>query len=221
MPLKMKIEAERLYFISDMHFFHRNIIKYCPDREPFGAQLYSLDDMHNDMIKHWNSTIGDNDVVVNLGDMFFNEDTYERPIEILKQLKGNMIWIKGNHDYSKCYKQIQRKIDFHIPVLKLHNHLNFQSQYLPDMAEITVLDPEMDNKKQVIVVSHYPMRTWNYSRHTSWHLYGHEHGKIAPHSPVCGDIGIDSPDFHPRGIFAPTSYQKIKEILTRNALQRK
>lgn len=224
MPLKVRIESDKLYFISDMHFFHRNILSYSPERKQFrlkdDVSAYTLEEHHEDLIATWNTTVGKDDFVVNLGDMFFNQNQFELPGEILEQLNGNMIWIKGNHDQSRMYRQIQRKIHSRYPVLKYHDGVMNGSQNLPDMAEILVLDKEMDTGTQMIVCTHYPMRSWNHSRHGSWHLYGHEHGRFTPQSIVCGDVGIDSEDFREKGSFHPISYEDIKLTITKNALKR-
>jgi len=74
------------WFISDHHFGHANIIKYC-DR-PF----QTVEEMDTFMIKQWNNTVGPYDIVYFLGDMSFN------PEKIIPLLNGNIIFIKGNHD---------------------------------------------------------------------------------------------------------------------------
>ena len=78
------------YFISDTHFGHDNVIRFC-DRPYINA-----DDMDAKLIDNWNSVVTDKDVVYILGDMFFR-NSYD-PKVILKQLKGRKHLIIGNHD---------------------------------------------------------------------------------------------------------------------------
>jgi calcineurin-like phosphoesterase family protein len=59
---------------------------------------------------------------------------------------------------------------------------------------------------QLIVVSHYPMRTWKNSNHGSWNLHGHSHGKLLPLFNQL-DIGIDSHNYF------PLSFDEIKKIM--------
>ena len=78
------------YLISDTHWGHSNIIKYT-DR-PFN----DVDTMNKVLIKNWNSVIKKNDRVFHLGDVcFFGKS---RITELLLQLRGKKILIKGNHD---------------------------------------------------------------------------------------------------------------------------
>jgi calcineurin-like phosphoesterase family protein len=79
------------FFTSDDHFWHANIIKYC-DR-PFD----SVEEMNEALIANWNSVVGKNDVVWNLGDFAFfkNKETLRG---LIARLNGTKNLILGNHD---------------------------------------------------------------------------------------------------------------------------
>ena len=51
-----------LFFTSDLHLGHANIIRYC-DR-PFA----NVGEMDAELIRRWNETVGEEDVVYFLGD---------------------------------------------------------------------------------------------------------------------------------------------------------
>ena len=79
-----------IWLISDTHFGHDNIIKYC-DR-PF-ANSAEMDEF---MLEAWNSRVKDQDVVYHLGDVYFRDHSK------LYQLKGRKRLLLGNHDNGKC-----------------------------------------------------------------------------------------------------------------------
>ncbi len=86
-----------IYFISDNHFGHANIIKLC--NRPFAT----VEEMDAVMIQRWNAKVHKNDTVYILGDMFFRSSNVE---EVLSLLKGRKHLITGNHD-----KTWQHKVD--------------------------------------------------------------------------------------------------------------
>lgn len=89
-----------IYIISDTHFNHTNIIKYC--NRPFK----NVKEMNNAIIKKWNETVKPKDKVYHLGD-FFLGSKYDL-FNIVSQLNGSIYLIKGNHDrltiksYEEC-----------------------------------------------------------------------------------------------------------------------
>lgn len=79
-----------VFVISDHHFYHNNIIRYC--NRPFETII----DMHNVMINKWNSVVKENDTVLHLGDFSFgNKRIVSR---VRKHLNGKIYMVKGNHD---------------------------------------------------------------------------------------------------------------------------
>lgn len=92
-----------IYFISDTHFYHYNIIQYC-DR-PFN----DIGTMNDYMIKKWNSVVTNDDTVYFLGDFGFGDK--DMLTSICSQLNGRKIMLRGNHDYRRG-KQSWRDIGF-------------------------------------------------------------------------------------------------------------
>ncbi len=84
-----KNKKKRYFFISDLHFNHKNIIRYCS--RPFK----DVENMNDCIIKNWNGIVDKEDVVYFLGDM-----TYEKTSNWLEKLNGKIIFIKGNHDMN-------------------------------------------------------------------------------------------------------------------------
>jgi calcineurin-like phosphoesterase family protein len=88
-----------IYFTSDLHFNHKNILKFT--KRPYK----NVEDMNNDIIKIWNNIIKKTDIVYILGDFCFCGRQLKR--EFLKRLNGKKILIIGNHDDFSARKQIE------------------------------------------------------------------------------------------------------------------
>lgn len=169
----------RTFFTSDTHFGHANIIKYC-DR-PFS----SVGEMDEAMIANWNRRIEPNDVVYHLGDFAFGCDL-SHAIKCLKRLKGEIRFIKGNHD-----KHLHRLLDEGV--------LTGWGHTLQDYAETAV-------EGQKLVLFHYGLRTWHHSLRGVWHLYGHSHNMLPPLGKSV-DVGVDRWDF------APVSMEQLRRFM--------
>ena len=91
---KIKTEEGGIkYFVtSDLHFWHKNILKFSPITRPYDT----VEDMNEAIIDHWNSLVGIDDEVLHLGDLSFKGAL---PTEaILSRLNGNITFVLGNHD---------------------------------------------------------------------------------------------------------------------------
>lgn len=98
---------------SDLHFWHRNILKFCSDTRPWD----SVEEMNEALIEEWNSKVRSCDTVYHLGDFCFNVKKAE---DIVKRLNGNKIWVWGNHEndklkkilseYGEGYDYLERKV---------------------------------------------------------------------------------------------------------------
>lgn len=88
------------FLLSDHHFKHEMIIKYCS--RPFE----STREMNRYMIEKHNSVVSDNDICYFLGDFCFTHAW--RDVEgILKQMKGIKHLILGNHDKLYAFDYIE------------------------------------------------------------------------------------------------------------------
>ena len=93
-----------IYFISDTHFNHKNVIKYC--NRPFK----DVEEMNNVLIENWNNTVTDFDTVYHLGDVALTTESDMK--KIIPKLKGTKILIRGNHD--KKSKEFFKKAGFEL-----------------------------------------------------------------------------------------------------------
>lgn len=160
---------DKLWFTADLHYYHRNIIKYC--NRPFE----SVEDMNHTLIKRWNSLIKDDDDVFVLGDMVFGG--YDKWVEILSQLKGKIHLIVGNHDPEKVINRL------------------LEEKYLESVSQMELIDVG----EQKIFVCHYPMISWPHKEQGVWDLHGHVHllKNTEDFSILHYDVGVDHNTWFP------------------------
>jgi calcineurin-like phosphoesterase family protein len=86
-----------IFFTSDTHFGHTNVIKYCS--RPFS----SIEEMDESIIQHWNDVVKRGDVIYHLGDFALVKS--EQINKYVKRLNGQKFLVYGNHDrWIKNYK---------------------------------------------------------------------------------------------------------------------
>ena len=81
-----------IYFTSDLHFFHENILKYQTKDRPFD----SVEEMNTYIKRYWKSIIRPSDELYILGDIAMGHKA--QTIELLRKLPGRIHLIRGNHD---------------------------------------------------------------------------------------------------------------------------
>ena len=97
----------KIWLISDPHFYHKNILKYCKGRIPKLKKWAAehdvvvtdeniVDVMDMWIIDIWNSTVSKHDKVYILGDFSFG--TRVENEKLLDKLNGKKYLIIGNHD---------------------------------------------------------------------------------------------------------------------------
>lgn len=193
----IKFDKEKLFFTSDTHFFHKNIITYT--ERPFN----NIKEMNDKIVENWNKVVPKDAIVFHLGDVSLTANPGELN-DLLNKLNGIKYLIIGNHEKDALGKEYIR------------NH--WAGIY--DVAEIFVKDEEITYKEQHIVMCHYPMIVWNASHRGSWQLFGHVHGGLSNkgvinHKPTQLDVGVDTHNF------TPWSYQEVKEQITKQCLIKK
>ena len=183
------MDPNNLFFTSDTHFLHENIIEYT------GRPFATIEGMNVEIIRNWNDVVPENGVVYHLGDFALGNPGVT--LNILNQLNGSIFLIRGNHEKTVMKSKMLRD--------------KFSLIY--DYAcEIKVEDPDatyVSSKGcQLIVLCHYALEVWRNSHHGSWHLHGHSHnGLPTPEDKLRLDVGVDNPFCD----FFPISYHQVKE----------
>lgn len=158
--MKIKIDVsdgKNVWFISDFHLYHKNVIKY--DNRPFVDENGGpdLEAMHQAILDGWNKVVKPKDVVFYLGDLCFNK--FELAKEFVKQLNGEIHFVMGNHDEYKDIVKIGR----------------FKT--VSDLVDLNIIG-DKKNKNMHFILMHYPIYSWNRKHHGTTHLHGHCHGNL-------------------------------------------
>lgn len=193
----MMLQPDGLFFISDTHFFHNNILKYSkrteftskPETDIIlgkdeaaisGLEIghESLMRMHEGMIARWNAVVQPEDTVYHLGDIFLGRSN-EDALSLRYRLNGKIHLIRGNHDF----------VADQIPQA-------FES--ISDYKELMIDDPSHPKGQRPVILFHYALRVWHWSNGGSYSLYGHSHGDL-PDDPnaLSFDVGVDCWNYTP------------------------
>lgn len=124
-----------VYFTSDLHLGHSNIIKLC--NRPFSDS----GEMDEALIKNWNNVVTNGDTVYIIGDLIFRAQE-NKVEEYLARLKGKKHLIIGNHDrtwinqidinkYFKSVENMQIIVTNHGKITLCHYPMmSFEGKYL-------------------------------------------------------------------------------------------
>lgn len=161
-----------IYYTSDLHLGHKNIIKY--ENRPF-KDIFEMTDK---LIENWNSVVRPEDTVYHLGDFAFKNSymNIDRILDTLNRLNGDIHLIIGNHD---------------MPWIEKDAILN-ALPHLPKYYE------EIEDNGKIVVLSHYPIEDWDGKYHGAYHVHGHIHSQdIVMHLPNRFNCGVDVRDYKP------------------------
>ena len=159
---------EKIWLTSDLHFCHDRAFVY----EPRGFK--NVFDMNEAIVALWNQKINPEDTVYLLGDVMLNDN--DSGLKLLKQLKGHIHIILGNHDTKvreEAYKTCWNVEEVALAARFKYNGYNF-------------------------FLTHYPCFTANLEKESLkkciCNLYGHTHQKTNFYQdiPFMYHVGVDS-----------------------------
>lgn len=118
--MNYRFKEEGVFFTSDTHFNHTNIIKFC--NRPFK----NVDEMDETLISNWNRVIGTSDCVFHLGDFCLGGSA--EWTKVLDRLNGKIYLILGNHDLKNLKQGFIHR--FEKVVMQMHIQVGNQKIYL-------------------------------------------------------------------------------------------
>lgn len=187
-PLKVDSSKQRIFFTSDLHFGHQNILKFC------NRPWKTTEEMDEALIERWNSVVGKDDIVFNLGDFAFAPD--RRWKEVLSRLNGHHYLILGNHDITRWPGD---------NIMSLFEEVHQQ------------LILKIDNRW--VYLNHYPYLcyggSWRNPHNAVYALHGHVHSGPGCSGKDCDRLGILFPYQYDVGVdnnnYTPISWEEVQE----------
>ena len=191
--MNYKFDGDKVFFTSDTHFYHSNIINFC------GRPFKNVEVMNETLIANWNSVVGPDDIIFHLGDFCLGGSA--EWANILNRLNGKIYLIVGNHDLKNIRKGYYKR--FEDVVMQMHIEVDKQRIYLNHCPFLCYGGAYRD--------------TWQLFGHV--HTNKQNTGIDAPRLhmlfPTQYDVGVDNNNF------TPISFEQVKRIIERQVEQSK
>jgi len=168
------------FFIADTHFFHAELLT----SQHFSPRPFNfIEEEHPAMIAAWNARVSPTDTVYHLGDIAMLNHVkppkhgYQLTLDLLNQLNGQIVLIKGNHDSRDMFKYLAA----HNPVLE-----DGRPKFI--FHDVGII---LKANHHQFFLTHYPMLFGQTA--SSINLHGHIHHSSVPIQENI-NIGVDSAD---------------------------
>jgi calcineurin-like phosphoesterase family protein len=188
-----------IFFTSDLHFGHKNILTYCP--RPYKT----VEEMNETLVNNWNSVVSSIDTVYVLGDLMMS---YEQGKNYVKRLQGKKYLIFGNHDKPfgktgdtyKKWEEAYKDLGFN----EIYPKLTYEGFNLNHIPYECPFDKREYLNKYKTLDDGTPL------------LCGHVHEKWGTLKTSKGtiqiNVGVDSPGMPWSGLYRPATFEEIYSV---------
>lgn len=152
-----------LWFTSDTHFDHKNILKFARGTRT-GNDILEMNEL---LIQAWNGVVRPGDEVWHLGDLSFGD--VPKISRIVTRLNGRINLVTGNHD---------KKIKWNKDIQRLFESVQSYKTMVVGSAQL--------------VLFHFPIYEWEDCHKGSIHFHGHTHGSVQFPDQRVFDVGVDN-----------------------------
>lgn len=183
---------QKLWFTSDTHYNHSNICaattNWAISPEDYRVRNFkNLDQMNDTLVNNINNLVGENDILIHLGDWSFGG--FESIAEFRSRIIcKNVHIVLGNHDHHI----LNNKNNIQSLFASVHQYL-FLSVSLPQVSRNQKVE------KYDFVCMHYPIASWQNMNQGVIHLHGHTH--LPPnhrvHKGKAMDVGVEGNGLEP------------------------
>ena len=207
--LKIKLQkGQNLYFTSDTHYSHKNIcrgVTNWEDADDLTRDFKTLDHMNDTIVNSINSKLGEDDILIHLGDWSFGG--FEKIEEFRSRIVcKNIHLILGNHDHH-----IERNKE------NIRDLFSSVHEYL--RLEVKTFSPHdmFPSETFTFILCHYPIASWHNMNDGVIHLHGHVHlpSQFKLSEGKAMDVGVDGNNLDPyslREIISIMSKQPIRKL---------
>ena len=204
----LKIPSNKqVWFTSDTHFGHTNIClgtSTWENKESKCRNFNSLEEMNNHIVANINDCVGENDILIHLGDWSFGG--IENVWNFRKQIKcKNIYLVLGNHDHhirnNSILPNVKRVEPYSSVLVDGKPGCYIGDDEYPDYVEAQSLFTEVEHyleiqiDKTLLCCMHFPIEEWNNRGNSklkySYMVHGHQHGDNRIILDRI-DIGLDS-----------------------------
>lgn len=154
----------RVWFTSDLHFGHKNVIEY--SNRPFGDTA----EMNRALTDMWKETVSDEDRVYMLGD-FSMKWSPDKVATLLSELPGMILVVPGNHDGALIKALTRGGGEWRG---RPKDGAIWHSKELPRVELLPALCERSLGGRR-FVLSHYPIKSWHHMSRGTIHCHGHTH----------------------------------------------
>ena len=200
------IHKTTLWFTSDTHFGHSNICRATTKwtgADNVTRDFKSLDHMNDTLVNNINEVVGEDDILIHLGDWSFGG--FEN-IELFRNRINckNVHLVFGNHDH-------------HVRRDKGGVQSLFSSTHDYLMIDLRVHKPGKIVDRHTLICMHFPICSWDGMNDGNIHLHGHVHlpnnQRVADGKAM--DVGVDGNDYYPisiENVLTIMRHQPIKRL---------
>lgn len=205
MQFKIQLSVgQKLFFTSDSHFGHKNIVRGVTEWDVKRAEnsvrdFDTISEMNETIVKGINRLVRQDDILIHLGDWSFGG--FDN-IKIFRDrlVCKNIYLVLGNHDHHiENNKEYIRDYEWGNNLEGIKNIFTGVFDGNPNLEVKIPQYEKFPGKIYNFVLSHYPIASWKDMSKGVIHLFGHVHlkPKHALREGKALDVGMDGNNFEP------------------------
>jgi len=161
-PLKVKADPDNILVWGCLHYDHDPQW----DKPLWHIRGYKSAKDHNEgLVKNWNSKANENTIGFLLGDTIFGMGGAEKLKDLFNKLKFKELYICGGN-HTACFWQLLQECSENI-----YEFYGKKVTFYPNYFETFI-------NGQPVVMSHYPILSFNGQGKGSFMLFAHVHGRL-------------------------------------------